>query len=442
LTARHQHYSSVVGALEQQVAQMPPGAARDRDAAALAGIKSDFGQFSRLLQGPQAGGPQRFFGGAQDTIEMQRVSDRMRQSVADMSLSNPAVLSKIGRFDQRQAVSESMVAKMAQDQLNAVNRLPIETVPGRMEFLDNLKASSGGMKNDVKLASGEAAMQGRVLDTLGAALTGVGQAEAGSKPQVKHQIGSMLGPKMTETLGLDTRRPNEKLASKVNLAYGDLVHASPQGKKDFDVTPNPNAKGALGTEDFLGALDGGLAKKSHGLGLNVVKTGTQMAVGASPDLQLTGARPGERSKTQHAELAPETAAQLEQLRKRAGAPPNMAPLDRLSDVGRRAAEERRMGDLKVSLQQSFGSGITNQLAGADSLLNPRPQLAGQKANLLEATMGELMQGKTKQDMLDTISAARVEHQSVLGSQLGPAGGGRTATALNDMEQAINRFFDS
>jgi len=441
MLARHQHYSAVVSALEGRVAQLPEGAERDRSAARLAAIKSDFDGFSGLLAGTHpGGGAMRFLGAEQDTIEMQRLSERMRQGVSELALEHPEALSRIPQFQHRQSVAENMVAKLAQDQLAGLDSLPIEAMAGRTELLGDLKESAGWMKGRIGLSKEEAALQGRVLEPLGAALTGAGQAEVDGSLGLGHKVGKVIGHGASEALGIDARRPNERVSDQINDSYGHFVHATPDGKKNFELAPDVNALGRLSTQGFLGSLDAGLGRKSEGLGLNVVSAGTEMAVEASEDLKLVGRRPGEPKKTSHATLAPQTAAHLEALRRKTGAPEDVAPLDRLTGVGRRAAEEHRLGDLKTSLVQSFGPGITRQEQGADSLLQARPGLAGAKASLLEATMGELMTCRTREEMLDTIGAARMEHQAILGEQVFPARGGRTATALDEMEQAINRFF--
>lgn len=441
MRARHEHYGTVIGALERRVAQLPPGAERARSAAQLATLKSDFSKFSRLLQDPTAGsGTAKFFAAEQDALEMVRVTERLRQGVSDMALDHPDVLSSIKPFDVRHAVAESMVTKVVQEELGGLNKLPLEALAGRTELLDHLKESSHGLTNTLTLAKEEAAMQGRVLEPLSAALTGVGQAEVEGSHGVRNKMGHVLGHHVSDALGMDIRRPNERVSAQINDTYGQFVHATPEGKKDFNLELDPNAKGRLSNQAFVGVLDAGLGRKSHGFGLNVPATGTQLAVESSNDVKLTGPRPGEGRKTQHVTLAPETAQQLEKLRRKAGAPADMAPVARVSDVGRRAAEELRLGDLKTSLIQSFGPGITRQQFQADGLLQPRPGLAGGKANLLEVTVGELMNCSTKEEMLETIDAARVEHQSLLDGEVLPAGGGRTAAALNDMEQAIRRFF--
>jgi hypothetical protein len=120
----------------------------------------------------------------------------------------------------------------------------------------------------------------------------------------------------------------------------------------------------------------------------------------------------------------------------------MAPVDRLANVGMHASEARKLGDLRLSLLQSFGPDIANQIEETDSLLQLRPKLSGNKAVLLHSTFEKLMGCSNKEEMNSVISDARIQHQAVLRDAVAPASGGRTATVLNEMEEAINRFFSS
>jgi hypothetical protein len=440
LVEREKYYASAIDALEQTIAQRPAGAERRANEAALDRVKSNYDDFLYLLEGPPPGeGRVGFMDAERDAIEMMRTTDRMRLEVADLCLSNPEALSKIDDFDHRQTAAENMVAKMAQDQLDSIGKLPLEALPGRQEFLDNLKSSSGEMKNDLKLAQTEAAIQGQVTETLGQALVGAGQAEIDDSIGVGHKIGRVVGPRISEVLHIDPRKPNERVSDQINRTYEPFFHARPNGNKNFDLEPNPSAKGRLSNDEFVASLENGIKRRGQRNGF-VVGAGTEMAVEASPYVEVVGPRPGEPERTQHVILSPEATARIDELRNKTGAPSDRAPVDRLLDVGTRAAEERRLNELKISLQQTFGPQITHLRNKAESIFNPRPQLAGQKVAVLEVTMEELMRCKTREEMLETIAATRSEHNELIQDQLIPARGGRTGAALDEMEQSVVRFF--
>ncbi len=439
----HQNLSVATSALEECIGQMPPGVERDRVTPQLARIKKNLNSFGGLLAGsPEAGAHlNTLMGPATDGSRMALLSERLRTSISDLSLSlHQGVLPKVQQFDQLQPLVENMMEKVAHEQLTALEAWPL-AYPGRNALREGLRTSVGEMKQDVKLAKSEVAMQGRVLDTLGAAVTGVGQADVEGSHGAGRNAGKLLGSQLSNALHIDPRRANVRVSDQINQGYGQFFQATPDGKKEFGVVPDPDVKGKLSNKELLGALDEGLAQKKRGQGMNVVKTGTRLAVDASPDLELGGPHPGERRKTQHANLAPETAAELERLR-RPGAPVNMAPVDRLANVGMHASEARKLGDLRLSLLQSFGPDIANQIEETDSLLQLRPKLSGNKAVLLHSTFEKLMGCSNKEEMNSVISDARIQHQAVLRDAVAPASGGRTATVLNEMEEAINRFFSS
>lgn len=441
LMEREKYYASVIDALDQTIAQQPAGPERRASEIALEQVKSNYDDFLYLLEGPPPReGSTGFWDAERDALKMVRTTDRMRLEVADLYLSNPEALSKIDDFDQRQSTAENMVAKMVQDQLDTLSKLPPEALPGR-EFLDNLKSSAGDMKNDIKLAQTEAAIQEQVTETLGQALVGAGQAEVDGSIGIGHKVSQVIGPTMSEALHIDTRRPNERVSDQINRTYEPFFHATPDGNTNFDLAPNPRAKGRLSNDEFVASLEVGVRRQGQKNGF-VVGTGTEMAVEASSHVELVGPLPGEPESTLHVILSPEAKARIEALRNKTGAPSDRAPIDRFTDVGTRAAEERRLNELKISLQQTFGPEVTRMRNRADSIFNPRPQLADQKATVLEVTMEELMKCKTREEMLETIAATRASHNELIQNQMIPARAGRTGAALDEMEQSIVRFFGS
>ncbi len=440
LMEREKYYGALLDALDRTISEQPFGTEREANEAALEQVRLNYDDFLNLLEYSPSGDDRvGFMDAEKDAIAMMRTTDRMRQEVAELCLSNPEALSKIDDFDLRQTATENMVAKMAQDQLDALNKLPLEALPGRDEFLNNLKATAGDMKNDIKLAQTEAAIQEQVAETLGQALVGAGQAEIDDSLGVGHKIGKVIGPWASEVIQIDTRRPNERVSDQINRTYEPFFHAKPDGNKNFDLSPNPSAKGRLSNGDFVASLDNGLRRKHEKNGF-VVGTATDMAVEASPHVDRVGPRPGEPDRTQHVILSPEATARIDELRNKTGAPADKAPADRLADVGKRAAEERQLNELKISLQQTFGPRITQLRNKADSIFNMRPELSGQKVAVLEVTMDELMRCKTRDEMLETIAATRAEHNHLVESQMIPARGGHTAATLDDMEQSVTRFF--
>jgi cbb3-type cytochrome oxidase subunit 3 len=442
LMERENYYATVIDALEQTIAERPAGPERRASEAALDGVKSKYDEFVTLLEGPPPGeGRVGFMDAERDAIEMMRTTERMRQEVAKLCLSNPEAISKLDNFDQRQTATENMVAIMVQEQLDSIKKLPLEALPGREGFIDSLKSSSGDMKNDIKLAQTEAAIQGQVTETLGQALIGAGQAEIDGSIGAGHKIGQVIGPRISEVLRIDTRRPNERVSDQINRTYEPFFHARPDGNTNFDLAPNPNAKGRISNDEFVASLEVGVRRQGQRNGF-VVGTGTEMAVEASPHVELVGPLPGEPESTLHVILSPEARARIDALRNRTGASSDRAPIDRFTDVGMRAAEERRLNELKISLQQTFGPEVTRMRSRAESIFNLRPQLADQKATVLEVTMEELMRCKTREEMLETIAATRASHDELIQNQMIPARGGRTAAALDEMEQSIVRFFGS
>lgn len=380
---------------------------------------------------------------AKEVIRLQGKCTEVQKLTTDLAMAHPEqVLGNIDVFERRKVVTNNLVQRYVE----TCDRHKDALTPAARQSMQGVLDD---MRREIALAEAETKTQGSMLETLGAACLGVGQAQLDGGLFLRESLAAAMGTPcgwqtivavaplevamfaglLGQSLRIDYPAPSEQVVHALNAALGRFFKAKPQGFRSFTLEPRPDVEGHLSMNAFRQELGNALSWVDEKHDLNVAHEATKLAVEHNPDFEMVGQQRVMLSRAAEVRLAALPAP----------APPSasarVSPAERLIAVGVRAKRETAMAEFKGSLHESFNDRVLAQEQNAHPLRRP---VAREKAKLLRSTMDEVIGSPNREQMLQVIDGAQIKHEYLVKKSWFPASRGETGEILDDLRGAVAR----